>query len=63
MTVEFFLKKTLASFVRWISVTLPNENWALGGCGDKSNRMPSPHPPALFSGPGGDSTCAIFSDC
>jgi hypothetical protein len=31
-------------------LALPNENWALGGCGDKSNRMQSPHPPALFSG-------------
>jgi hypothetical protein len=38
----------LASFAPWISVALPNENWALGGCGDKSNRMQSPHPPALF---------------
>jgi len=45
---EIIFQKPLAMFARYINLALPNENWALGGCGDKSNRMQSPHPPQLF---------------
>jgi hypothetical protein len=48
MTAKNIFQKPLATSLRWVNLALPNENWALGGCGDKSNRMQSPHPPALF---------------
>jgi hypothetical protein len=39
MNFKIILKKTLASSARWASLALPNENWALGGCDDKLNRV------------------------
>jgi hypothetical protein len=49
MRREIIFQKTLATSAWWVSFASPNENWAPGGCGDKSDRMRSPHPPALFS--------------
>jgi hypothetical protein len=33
--LKIIFQKSLATSARWASLALPNENWALGGCGDK----------------------------
>jgi hypothetical protein len=37
--IPIIFKNTLATSAGWARLALPNENWALGGWGDKLNRV------------------------